>query len=63
MVDTCWRSGLFLEQKHSIGCLTASITLKTTVVVVQVGARCSSVVRAFTHGAMGRQIDPLWWTN
>ena len=21
-------------------------------------ARCSSVVRVFTHGAMGRQIDP-----
>ena len=24
----------------------------------KVGARCSSVVRAFAHGAMGRQIDP-----
>ena len=24
------------------------------------GARCSSVVRAFTHGAMGRRIDPSW---
>ena len=22
--------------------------------------RCSSVVRAFAHGAMGRQIDPSW---
>ena len=22
------------------------------------GARCSSIVRAFTHGVMGRQIDP-----
>ena len=27
------------------------------------GARCSSVVRAFAHGAMGRQIDPSWWTH
>ena len=27
------------------------------------GARCSSVVRAFAHGAMGRQIDPSWWTR
>ena len=27
------------------------------------GARCSSVVRAFTHGAMGRWIDPSWWTH
>ena len=25
-----------------------------------VGARCSSVVRVFAHGAMGRQIDPSW---
>ena len=24
------------------------------------GARCSSVVRAFAHGTMGRQIDPSW---
>ena len=24
------------------------------------GARCSSVVRAFAHGAIGRQIDPSW---
>ena len=23
-------------------------------------ARCRSVVRAFTHGAMGRWIDPSW---
>ena len=24
------------------------------------GARCSSMVRAFTHGAMDRRIDPSW---
>ena len=24
------------------------------------GARCSSVVRAFTHGAMGHRIDHSW---
>ena len=24
------------------------------------GARCSSVVKAFAHGVMGRQIDPSW---
>ena len=23
-------------------------------------ARCSSVVRAFAHGAMGRRVDPSW---
>ena len=27
------------------------------------GARCSSVVRAFTHGSMGRRIDPSWWSE
>ena len=24
------------------------------------GARCSSVVRAFAHGAMGHWVDPSW---
>ena len=34
----------------------------TNIAVTQfvVGVRCSSVVRAFAHGAMGRQIDPSW---
>ena len=27
------------------------------------GARCSSVVRASAHGAMGHRIDPSWWTH
>ena len=27
------------------------------------GVRCSSVVRAFAHGAMGRHIDPSWWIH
>ena len=27
---------------------------------LKIGARCSSVVRAFAHGAMGRRIDPSW---
>ena len=26
----------------------------------QVGARCSSMVRVFAHGAIGRWIDPSW---
>ena len=25
-----------------------------------IGAICSSVVRAFAHGVMGRRIDPSW---
>ena len=31
--------------------------------VLAKGARCSSVVRAFAHGAIGRRIDPSWWTH
>ena len=27
------------------------------------GARCSSVVRVFAHGAMVCRIDPSWWTH
>ena len=27
------------------------------------GARCSSVVRVFAHGAMGSRIDPSWWSE
>ena len=27
------------------------------------GARCSSVVRAFAHGAIDHQINPSWWTH
>ena len=27
------------------------------------GARCSSVVRVFAHGAMGCRIDPSWWIH
>ena len=26
----------------------------------RIGARCSSVVRAFAHGVMGRRIEPSW---
>ena len=27
------------------------------------GVRCSSVVRAFAHGALDRRIDPSWWIS
>ena len=32
-------------------------------VPVLCGARCSSVVRAFAHYAMGLRIEPSWWTQ
>ena len=28
-----------------------------------VGASCSCVVNAYAHGAMGRLVDPSWWTH
>ena len=37
-----------------------STTAVVTVLYFRIGARCSSVVRAFAHGAMGRRIDPSW---
>ena len=29
----------------------------------ETGARFISMVRVFTHGAMGHRIDPLWWIH
>ena len=44
--------------------LTENARRKTFQSLARVGgARCSSVVRAFAHGAMGRRIDPSWWTH
>ena len=41
--------------------------LSSTIIVSRyyndLGARCSSVVRAFAHGAMGHRIDPSWSTH
>ena len=36
-----------------------NVLLHVTFISVK-GVRCSSVVRAFAHGAMGRRIDPSW---
>ena len=40
--------------------VVGSILLGGPIELFLVGARCSSVVRAFAHGAMGRRIDPSW---
>ena len=41
-----------------------SCILNTLVwIIVKKGARCSSMVRAFAYGAMGRWIDPSCWTH
>ena len=38
------------------------VSCKDVVHFFMYGARCSSVVRVFAHGVMGRRIDPTWWT-
>ena len=38
-------------------------TMETVYVLCVWGARCSSVVRAFAHGAMGRRVDPSWLSH
>ena len=50
--------------KNILNIISPSILLllsKLLIVLLSTqGARCSSVVRAFAHGAMGRWIDPSW---
>ena len=48
-----------ISSKGSFICINPDRITHTTVFVTR-GARCSSVVRAFAHGATGRQIDPSW---
>ena len=39
------------------------VRLEVTRLHIGVGARCSSVVRVFAYGVMGRRIDPSRWTH
>ena len=52
----------FREDIFSVGIGDVSMRLKLHHISTpnSFGARCSSVVRAFAHGAMGRQINPSW---
>ena len=50
-INTLYIYGYIYIYKH--------LHLQSTASVAQ-GARYSSVVRAFAHGAMGRRIDPSW---
>ena len=36
------------------------VEFAVTIPSESLGARCSSMVRAFAHGAMDRRIDPSW---
>ena len=53
----CW---IFKYIFWSIQWSTTGVT--KAVVCAIVGARCSSMIRAFAHGAMGSWIDPSWWS-
>ena len=59
-----WSSGKYfaLVRFVFISCLYAQNILECCPGQM-LGARCSSVVRAFAHGAMGHQIVPSWWTH
>ena len=43
------------DRHYQVTCYIRNIKIPS-----DMGARCSSVVRAFAHGAMGRRIDPSW---
>ena len=49
-----------LRQEVVTACLRGLLFMWNRSVTTPYGARCSSVVRAFAHGAMGRRIDPSW---
>ena len=42
---------------------TAAYSKKCCIRIRVERARCSSVVRAISHSAVGRWIDPSWWTQ
>ena len=54
---------LFINYKYQSCHLNAIFFLELSELLLSIGARCSSVVRAFTHGVMGRWIDSSWWTH
>ena len=39
-------------------CNLSLMSTSFSCIFIELGARCSSVVKAFAHGAMGRRIDP-----
>ena len=43
-----------------VACHVRSFVISCTSLPSFKGARCSSVVRAFAHGVMGRRIEPSW---
>ena len=58
MVNESKQSKIQLNGKASIH---GAVVIRS--IFLCVPARCSSVVRAFAHGAMGCLIDLSWWTH
>ena len=60
-------AGMVEEVAHLLAChflvLLVVVVFRFLFASCGTGARCSSVVRVFPHGAMGRRIDPSWWTH
>ena len=53
-------SVLFYPIYPEICFYNAFIKPHSQIIKITPGARCSSVVRAFAHGAIDRRIDPSW---
>ena len=61
---TCPTTSLIITTMIRIRIMTMNIIIIIIIIINIIrrvaGARCSSVVRAFAHGATGRRIDPSW---
>ena len=57
------RNSLVLCEVEVQGVAIGSFNVIKLCFFCQRGARCSSVVRAFAHDAMGCLNDPSWWTH
>ena len=57
---TAVRGALVAMRKRSMGPRTEIWVHHAQALYYTGGARCSSVVRALAHGAMGRRIDVPW---
>ena len=49
-----------LDTVHPVHPLGTPLNVKLVAIDEHAWTRCSSVVRAFAHGAMGRRIDHSW---
>ena len=57
----CEHVFLDINFSYLVMCFSTILSrVNTVLVLVAGGARCSSAVRVFAHGAMGRWIDPSW---